>query len=240
MKRNLLEIFSDKILSLPLWLRQVVYSSLSEDLSLISSLSDKTDVYALYSPVLTYEGRVELSDKKCGWDSNIYNFLHYCEDNFSLAGIALNSYFSMEEVCKFFIFCLEQGYVEMPVSRKIYAILSFLSGKIRLGEYFVECGLINQEQLDRVLSVMKDSNMPSGAALLQQKYVSENDLKYVLALKTEAQTRFVLDCSQIPNIISAVSYSREEKDELSRLRDENKKLKLKLERLLSLVKNYEE
>ena len=87
---------------------------------------------------------------------------------------------------------------------------------------------------------MKDSNMPSGAALLQQKYVSENDLKYILALKTEAQTRFVLDCSQIPNIISAVSYSREEKDELSRLRDENKKLKLKLERLLSLVKNYEE
>ena len=44
----------------------------------------------------------------------------------------------------------------------------------------------------------------------------------------------------IPQGVTSVSYTKEETDELAALRDENKKLKLKLERLLSLVKKDEE
>ena len=75
---------------------------------------------------------------------------------------------------------------------------------------------------------------------MKKGYVAEKDLKSVVILKEEAKKRFIMDFSMLPKTIETVSYTSIEKDELSVLRDENKKLKLKLERLLSLVKKDEE
>ena len=240
MKRNLFETFMESIESFPLWVRECICESLAanicQSLSEDAACTNHTEIFALYSPILTYNGRLELSEHKCGWDSNIYNFLQYCEENFSIADISLNSYFSLEEAAKYFIFCIEQGYLEQPLSKKIDAMALFLSGKIRIGEYFVKTGIITEEQLQDVLSQIEKSDRKIGTLLLQKGCISDKDLKYAVTLKNEAKTRFVLDCTAKQNSLRTIDYTQSERDELSVLKDENKKLKSKLERLLSLVK----
>lgn len=236
MKRNIFETYLGKIESFPLWVRQCICARLCINLQEFctgTQIAETSKIFALYSPTLTYAGRTELSERKCGWDSNIYNFLQSCEDDFSVADISLNSYFSQEEAAKYFIFCLEQGYLE-TAPKEILAMASFLSGKTRIGEYFLALGIINETQLEEILA--EKVPQKSGTRLLEKGYITEKDLKFVTTLKDEAQRRFILDSAKIPNTMSTVTYTDKELDELSTLRNENKKLKLKLERLLSLVK----
>lgn len=244
MKKNLFELFIDKILSFPLWVKQIIYVRLAVDMkrNLCEEFirTNVSKILALYSPTLTFEGRTELAEHNLGWDSNIYNFLQYCADDFTILDISISSYFSMEEVSKYFIFCLEQGYIEHPKSKEVNAMASFISGKIRIGEYFLERGLINEFQLNDALIEAEKTPEKLGEILLKKGYVAEKDLKSVVILKEEAKKRFIMDFSMLPKTIETVSYTSIEKDELSVLRDENKKLKLKLERLLSLVKKDEE
>lgn len=244
MKKNLFEIFIARIMSFPLWVRQIIYVRLAMDMrkNLCEEFirSNVSKILALYSPILTFEGSTELAEHKCGWDSNIYNFLQYCSENFSIIDISISSYFSMEEVSKYLIFCIEQGYVEVPKSKEVNAMANFIAGKTRLGEYFLERGLINEMQLNDVLLEVGKYPLKIGEMLVQKGYIAENDLKSVVILKEESKKRFILDFSMIPQGVTSVSYTKEETDELAALRDENKKLKLKLERLLSLVKKDEE
>lgn len=244
MKKNLFEMFMDKILSFPLWVRQIIYVRLAVDMrkNLCEEFirTNVSKILALYSPILTFDGRTELAEHNLGWDSNIYNFLQYCADDFTILDISISSYFSMEEVSKYFIFCLEQGYVEFPKSKEVIAMAAFIAGKTRIGEYFLDRGLINEMQLNDALIDSEKSPEKLGEILLKKGYVTEKDLKSVVILKEESKKRFIMDFSMLPKTMETVSYTTTERDELSVLREENKRLKLKLERLLSLVKKDEE
>ena len=158
------------------------------------------NAFIAYVPILTFKGETELSDKKCGLDNNIYNFLQCCADGFSLIEISVNSFLTMEETAKYFVFCVEQNFIKKPESEEIYAMAEYISGKTN---------------------------------------IEKNES--VLRLKNEAQKRLILDYNSLPPIKSEYSCDKPKyEDEINRLKEENIKLKQKMNKLLDLVKKNAE
>ena len=90
------------------------------------------NIFSTYIPILTYKGETELFDKKCGLDNNIYNFLQCCADGLCLIEISVNSFLTMEETAKYFVFCVEQNFIKKPETEEIYRMAEFISGKTNI------------------------------------------------------------------------------------------------------------
>lgn len=244
MRKKLFEMFIEKIMSFPLWVRQILYLRLARDMraNLCEEFirTNATNILALYSPTLTFNGRNEFLERTSGLDTNLYNFLHCCSENFTMLDISLSTYLSMEEVSKYFVFCMEQGFVEIPKAKEVKAMAGFISGKYRIGEYFKERGTITDEQLSEAVNENNNNSEKFGETLLQMEFITQNDLKSLVILKEESQKRFIMDYTMIPSSRTTAANPPQDEDELKILRDENKKLKLRLENLLNLVKKDEE
>ncbi|MBD5402878.1 hypothetical protein HDR58_08800 [bacterium] len=240
MQRNFLEQFLTKISQFPQWVKEIIYVKLSED---INKDSDLAYVFATYKPVLTYKGRCELDYKKSNFDSNIYNMLNYCDQNSSISEITLNTYMSMEEIANHFLFCVDEGYMEIPDNSQILNIAGFLAGKYRTGEYFVQDGSISEEQLNSAVDNYnnnKSENKKFGQILIDLGLITQNQLNIILSIKEEAKKRFVLDHNEIPKINQEyVKTSDEYEKQIEDLKEENRQLKKKLDQLLAMVKNNE-
>ena len=241
MKNNIYNNFINKILDFPLWIKQILYLKLSKDMqnnSCEKFLQNSNNIFVTYIPILTYKGQNELSDKNCGFDNNLYNFLQYCLDGYSLAEISANTFLSLEEVAKIFEFCIEQEFVEMPDATELCAITGYLSGKLRLGEYLLQIGILNEQQLNETIELSNNQNEQKfGEILINKNYVKPEDLKAILILKSESGKRFILDCKNLPEINSEyTNIDKKIQNEISSLKDENKKLRNKIENLLELVK----
>ena len=191
----------------------------------------------MYCPTLTFDGQNELTDKKGGFDNNIYNFLKCCEENFSMLDIALTNFWSMEEVAKYFEFCADQKFITMPDSKEISAMCGFIAGKYRIGEYFLHKGSVTQAQLDKAIETAGNSDKKFAQILADLGFISYNDAISALMLKQEAQTRFVLDYNITPKCERQLSDSQKKDNEIEELKKENIRLKKKLAQLLELTKN---
>ena len=202
----------------------------------------KEDIFSTFVPTLTFKGKTELTEHKCGLDTNIYNFLQGCANEYSLIEISINTFLSMEEVAKYYELCLEQNFIKIPDSKEIHAMAGYISGKFRIGEYFKQRETIDVDQLQKAILAHRDaqeSGNPKkfGEILVELGFVTDNDLKALLVLKEEAKKRFILDYTTIPK--SETTYTNENQkyeDEITKLKDENIKLKRKLLQLLELVK----
>lgn len=241
MKNNIYNKFINKILEFPLWVRQILYLNLAKDMQnnfCERFLQNNNDIFVTYTPTLTYKGQNELSNKTCGFDCNLYNFLQYCLDGCNLVEISANTFLSLEEITKIFEFCLEQEFVEKPKSNDLCAIVNYLSGKLRLGEYLQRVGLLNEQQLTEAIRILNNqSEQKFGEILIKNNYVKYEDLKAILILKSEAQKRFILDCNNIPEAnLGCIDENQKFQNEISILKEENKKLKKRMENLLELVR----
>ena len=89
----------NKVFDVPLWVKQIMYIKLSKEMKELGCekflQNHQENIFSTYSPILTYKGETELSDKKCGLDGNMYNFLQCCADGFSLIEISVNSFLTM-------------------------------------------------------------------------------------------------------------------------------------------------
>ncbi len=228
--KNNLELYIEKILNAPLWIKQAVYLRLSDDVK-----NCALNVFANLIPTLTFQGRSELKDKRCGFDSNIYKFLELSEKGFSILEISVNTFFSLEETAKIFEFCIEQGFIDVP-QKDIYAFSCFISGKYRIGEYLKEVGIISGEQLEKALQ--QSLGKKTGETLINLGYVKEEDIKPLFILEEESQKRFVPDYNTIPNIsVSFCDEAKQYEKGIADLKAENEDLKKKMRQLLQLVKN---
>lgn len=247
MRKNIFNMFLEKTLSLPLWIKQVLYLKLAKEMQ--SKFCEnflrtqKDNIFSTFIPTLTFMGKTELAERKCGLDSNIYNFLQACADGQSMLEISVNTFLSMEEVAKYYELCLEQSFIKKPESVEIYAMAGFISGKFRTGEYFKQKGQITVDQLQQALIAQKEaekSNNPKyfGEILAELGFVKQEDLKALLVLKEEAKKRFILDTTTIPKpeMIHADDKAMYE-EEIKKLKEDNAKLRKKLFALLELVKN---
>ena len=247
--KNILELFLDKLFEFPLWVKQIIYLRLYRDLTL--SLSEdfiqikEENIFHLYVPILSFAGRTELDERKEGLDSTIYNFLENASEGFNILEMSMNHFWTMEEVAKCYIFCLEQNYVKMPDSQHIYAMAGFMAGQLRTGEYFKRIGKINVDQLEHTIVKQNEyaaQNKPRKMAeiMISLGFISEKDTSSLLIIKEEAKKRFILDASIIPKEISAgVQNLKNYQTEIEKLTEQNKLLKTQLGKILELVKKHD-
>lgn len=246
MTKNILGLFLEKLMTFPLWVKQVVYLRLYQDLSL--SLSEdfintkEKDIFHLYVPVLSFAGRTELSERKDGLDTNIYNFLTEVAEEMSMLEISMNNFWTLEEVAKYFIFCLEQNYVKIPDSMFVQAMAGFMAGKYRTGEYFKRTGKINVDQLEQTIIKQKEyveKGTPRKMAeiMISLGFLTEKDTSSLLIMKEESKKRFILDSTIVPKgALSNFKDAQYYQDKITKLTEQNKLLKEQLGRILALVK----
>lgn len=247
MKKNIFDLYLEKVKMLPLWAKQVLYVKLKEDMQkhncaeFLDKFPDK--LLALYSPILTFAGKDELLKKKAGLDANIYTFLKLCSADYTILDISLNMFLTMEETAKYFMFCIEQGYIEHPDSDEIFAMAGFISGKFKTGEYLQRNKTLSMMQVQDGLSEQKKIDSYGGKHLKilevldTMGLVKEEDYKIIFLLQEEAKKRFVIDYNLVPDAERGYNSEQEkESAEVEALKEENKKLKEKLVQLLQLVK----
>ncbi len=245
MRKNLLDLYMQKIKAFPLWVRQAIYLALEKDLTencCIDFIEDEDKNLAAYSPVLTFKGKTELAERKSGLDTNMYNFLACCAENYTIVEISLNTFLTMEEVCKIFELCIEQNFVKKPEALGIIAVAGYMSGKFRVGEYFKRVGILSIDDLqksileyDRLKSVGDDIKF--ARVLRKFELITDEEKKGILALKDEAKRRFILDYNDAPK--GEITYSddkTEYENKIATLKEENLKLKRKMLQLLELIK----
>ena len=241
MKKNILNTFLSKIDNFPLWIKQIIFLKLSDDIK--SHVCEKflkensEDIFSLYKPTLTFKGSEELKNKSCGLDLNIYNFLEYCENNSNILEISLNTFLSMEEVAKYFIFCIEQGYIEQPENIEIQAMAGFIAGKFRTGEYFRQKGTITDEQLEKAVHISAKSQKKFAEILVDLGFITKDDVSAMLTIKEEAKKRFILDYNTVPQGKNEFCDKEEMyKKEIADLKTENEKLKKQISQLLEIIR----
>ena len=244
--KNILLVFLDKLMSFPLWVKQIIYLRLYQDLS--SVLSEdfiklrEEDLFHLHSPLLTYMGRAELYDKKGGFDTNIYNFLANVAEGFNMLEISMNNFWTMEEVAKYYIFCVEQSYVKPAESLYIAAMAGFMAGKFRTGEYFKRVGKIDVDQLEKTIIkqkefVEKGTPLKMAEIMISLGFITEQDTASLLLTKEEAKKRFILDASLVPTGVPDPTQDLQfYETEIEKLTAQNQMLKDRLTRVLEFVK----
>ena len=244
MKQNIFSVVLQKIENFPAWIKQALYIRLSEDIK--SQVCEKflrenaDGIFSLYKPILTYKGSKEIENCESGLDLNLYNFLSYCKEDYTILDIALNTFLTVEEVSKYFIFCLEQGFVEHPEDINIEVMAGFLAGKFRTGEFFLKKGIINEEQLEKAIQKQSKSSKKIAEILVDMGFVSQEDVNAILSYKLDSQRRFILDYNEIPQGKEVFSdLTKKYESQIEELKAENEKLKNKISQLLEIVRNYE-
>lgn len=244
-KKNLFELFIGKLIALPLWVKQAVYYRLylnmRENYCERFIIKNADNLFAFYNPTVTFKGKTELWDRKSGLDTNIYNFLRLCNEGYSILEISINTFLSIEEVAKNFMFCLEQNYIEKPDSDEVYAMGGFIAGKFRTGEYYKINGSITIDQLEQAVMTQRhlDDRMEHklfGKILIELGFITEKNVQTLFTLKADSKKRFILDYSLVPK--SELLQSDKEKLEakIGLLEKENDALKRKMTHLLHLIK----
>lgn len=246
--KNIFTLFLDKLLVFPLWVKQVIffklYNNLRESLSENFIALPENHIFHLYIPTITFVGRTELSDRKGNLDNNIYIFLENVSKEFNIIEIAMNNFWTMEEVAKYFIDCVDASYLKMPEIPDIYAMAGFMSGKFRTGEYFKRVGKVTVDQLEKAILRQKEcnakgQNVKFAEVMISLGYVTEKDTSSLLIIKEEAKKRFILDANVVPAMAKEQSLNLPNsatQAELDHLKEENKLLKEKLAKILAFVK----
>ena len=213
-----------------LWLKEIIYVNLSKE---VHPESELAYTFATYKPALTDKGKCELANRYSGFDENIYNIFDYCDKKVSISEIAINTYMSMEEIANYFLFGVDEGFIQLPDNSQILNIAGFLAGKYRTGEFFMQDGVISEQQLDdAVLNYehrAKKHNKKFGQSLVELGFISQKQLDTILAIKDEAKKRFILDHNEVPKIVEAKDYEKQIED----LKRENLELRNKIKKLLS-------
>ena len=156
MKKNLLNNFIEKLKAFPLWVKQAIFLYLYQDLK--SQISEdfinkeENDMLYLFTPELSYIGKTEMEERAKGFEPNLYNFLECTDEGMSIMEVALNNFWTLEEVCKYFMTAVDADLIKAPIPVKIIAMAGFMSGRFRTGEYFKRVGKINVDQLEMTIN----------------------------------------------------------------------------------------
>lgn len=248
MTKNIFAVFLDKLLGFPLWVKQIIYLHLYQNLALYLSEDfinvTVDDTFHLYVPTLSFAGKNEMLDRKGGFDVNIYSFLTNVHEGLSMLEISMNNFWTMEEVAKCFITCLEKEYVKPPASAYVWAMAGFMAGKYRTGEYFKRIGKINVDQLEHTIVKQKElaqqgKQLKMAEIMISLGYITEKDTSSLLIIKEEAQKRFILDLGMLPKeavVPPQVIDTKAYQDEIASLKEQNRILKEQLSKILAFVK----
>jgi len=233
--------FINKHLELPLWLKQVLYLHLKnefENLSILDSLHlfNKENCLQLYIPKITYIGKKELETKSKGLSINVYKFLEGVSQNLNIIEITINNNWTLSECSDYFMTAINAELLIPPESVFITGTALYLSGAIRIGEYFVKLGKVNIEQLGETLKAQKyieetlQDKLKLGTILVDLGLATKIEIDGIVLLREESKKKYN------PNSF-ILDDSSEESGPLKRitvLEAENAKLKEQLRKILGV------
>ncbi len=237
--------FISDLLMMPIWIKQLMFVylryKLEEELTpqYLNSYEIE-DIFQLHKSVLTYKGKKELETQSANISPKHYIFLQDSLDGLTIAELTIKNGWNLFEVSNYFIDCLDKEFIAMPQSLKMVEMVRYMSGKIRIGEYFLRTGQITLEQLEMVLEqqekIKKATNEQVGAAtvLVNMGFVPESEIKAVLRYKEESRKRFVMEDFNMLDDVDSSEDAGSLKAANERLLKENKILKLQLRKLLNL------
>lgn len=202
MKRNIFLLFIQELISLPLWVKQVILVYLRKDLKSYLSddlvTMDEEQIFHIYRPVISKIGMDELDKKNNEHDDSIYSFLYDCANNLSILEMSIEKKYSMEDISKLFVFCYKNNYLKHDVPDSVLALAMFVAGECMTGEYFQKVGKISIEQTNIILKQQEEqkktgSHTKFAELMVKNGFVEEKDIKSLITLKEEAQRKAVLD-----------------------------------------------
>jgi len=200
--------FIQEIFKLPVWIKQIIYMELKEQLECSSYKScldiiKKDNCLQLYIPKLTYTGKKEVETKSKQLGENIYIFLECVFQNLTIMEIAVKNNWNLSECSEYFLQSIDSDLVIKPSSQVVKGTALYMSGKIRLGEFFVKIGKINIEQLDEALSKQKKLEKELGdrpglaEILVSLGHLTKIDTDGILLLKEDCKhyynSKLILD-----------------------------------------------
>ena len=244
---NLYTEFTEKILNLPLWVKEIIYfilkKNLKETLPCSNIDTNEEDLYQYLRPQITYAGKKEYEKlKNIEQTSSLYKFLEELINNKSIIEITLNNAWTLEETSQIYYNCIEKQFVTLPTNQTINAKAAYFAGRIRIGEYLKRIGLIDIDQLETAMRIQKESekeNQKKGFAsiLVDLDLVTRDDTDSILLIKQESKRRFILDFnSSVSEINVEKLRAQEDAKKIERLTYENNLLKTKLREILKLNK----
>lgn len=200
--KNIFKLVIKEIFNLPVWIKQILYLELKQEFessemkSYFNSIT-KDNCFQLYIPKLTYAGRKELEKKQGGYDKAIYDMLEGAFQELSIIETAISNNWSLYECSNHFLEAVNKDLLINPTSPIMRGTALYMSGRIRLGEYFVKINKINLEQLDEALKNQKyiESSLGDrpGLAdiLIDLGFLTKEDTEGILFLKKDCQQSYI-------------------------------------------------
>ena len=196
--QNTFKTFIQEIFNLPVWIKQIIYIELKEQLesSSINScigITKKDNCLQLYIPKLTYTGKKELTHKTKNLSESAYIFLECAYQNISIIEIAIKNNWNLCECSNYFLEAINNDLVIKPSSPIVKGTALYMSGKIRLGEYFVKINKITIEQLDEALRTQRHMEESVGdkpglaKILVDLNFLNKTDTEGILLLKDDCK-----------------------------------------------------
>lgn len=242
---NLYAEFTEKVLNLPLWVKEIVYFMLKQNLQSTLPCSNidinEEDLYQYLCPQITYAGKKEYEKLRVeDPDSSILKFLSALLQNLTIIEITLNNAWTLEETSQIYYRCIEDQLVARPENPVISAKAAYFANRIRIGEYLKRIGLIDVDQLENAMRIQKESELANekkgfASILVDLDLVTRNDTDNILLIKQESRRRFILNfnSSELGDKTNEMIALENEK-KIERLTYENNLLKSKLRELLNL------
>lgn len=199
LQKNMLRILLQRIYEMPFWVKHIIYLELRDEIetSLKKSLDyiKKDNCLQLYIPQITFIGKKKLESGLREFEPNIKKFIEGVAQNFNIAEIAVNNGWNLAECASYFLIAANAELISSP-EVIIKGTALYVSGEIRLGEYFVKIGKITIEQLDEALKTQNyveesiGDKIAIGRIFINLGFITKIDTEAILALKMEAQKRY--------------------------------------------------
>lgn len=247
------ERLTNRILNLPLWIKQVIFAELKSNLECSSArftleTIHKDDALQLYVPLITFLGRKELETKSRKLSQETYKFLDGCNRAQRVLDICIENNWNLESCAIHMLNCTDQELVSPASSALISGTAQYIAGRIRLGEYLIKLSKISIDQLDQALRTQKYIEHSIGErtglaeVLINLGYITRQDTEGILFLKEESRKKYTpdhesLDSASSSDIEEFKKIARENielKQKLEKLTNENVQIREQLKRLLKL------
>lgn len=208
---NSYENLVNSILNAPFWIQEALFFDLqySFEQRLETTFNINTDdIYTIYIPEITFNGKRELETRAHGHNPFLYKCLQSLVQKKRVVDIAVDNFWSLEEASKYISECIANEYVKMPQSDVVSASIFYMSGEIRLGEYAKRTKLIDITQLDHAMRVQKEKNaagvrpVPLGEVLVSLGFLTKEDIAKILLIKDDSRRRFIASSEPAQSVAS--------------------------------------
>ena len=242
MKADSFKISLQKILSFPLWVKQVIYAVLKTDLVRVFNdkpiVEDLKNLIQLYRPKITFVGKKELEERIHAHEEIMYTFLKEVSSNKTLIDITLDCFLTLQEVSKLYLYAVKMEYLIPSESNIINATAEFFSGEIKTGEYLMKIGRLTVDQLDIAIRhqsklEQEGKHIHMAEIITNLGFIEKNEIITVLIMKEEAKKRFIYNMNFNTNEIDDTNILQLQK-EVEKLKYENNYLKTKLNAILKV------